>query len=147
MTAPDALVVGSGPNGLAAAVALSQAGLRVAVREGADEPGGGARTLPLTLPGFLHDHCSAVHPLAAASPFFRTLPLAAHGLELLAPPAAVAHPFDDGTAALLLRDLGDTGATLGPDATAWARLLGPLSLRFGPLVGELLGPVLHRPRH
>jgi phytoene dehydrogenase-like protein len=146
VTAPDALVVGSGPNGLAAAVALARAGWRVEVREGAAEPGGGARTLPLTLPGFLHDHCSAVHPLAAASPFFRALPLAGHGLELLEPPAAVAHPFDDGTAALLLRGLGDTGATLGPDAAAWARLLGPLALRFGPLLGELLGPVLHRPR-
>ena len=143
---PDALVVGSGPNGLAAAVVLAEAGLRVLVRERAAVIGGGARTLPLTLPGFLHDPCSAIHPLAVASPLFRRLPLAAHGLDWIESPAAVAHPFDDGTAALLLRSTRETGAGLGVDGAAWARLLGPLADRFEPLLGELLGPVIHRPR-
>ena len=142
----DAVVVGSGPNGLSAAVALARAGMRVLVREGAATIGGGTRTLPLTLPGFLHDHCSAVHPLGAGSPFFRALPLAAHGLEWVEPPAAVAHPFDDGTAALLLRSPRDTGATLGPDARAWRDLAGPLADAWWDLADEVLGPVLHRPR-
>jgi phytoene dehydrogenase-like protein len=144
--APDAVVVGSGPNGLAAAVALARAGLRVRVREASDGIGGGARTLPLTLPGFLHDHCSAIHPLAVASPFFRTLPLAAHGLSWIEPPAACAHPFDDGTAALLLRSPRDTGDTLGEDGRAWRALLEPLAGEFAALAEELLGPVLHLPR-
>jgi phytoene dehydrogenase-like protein len=144
--APDAVVIGSGPNGLAAAVALARAGLGVRVREGAEGIGGGARTLPLTLPGFLHDHCSAIHPLAAASPFFRTLPLAAHGLSWIEPPAACAHPFDDGTAALLLRSTRETGETLGGDGRAWRALLEPLAEEFAPLADELLGPVLHLPR-
>ncbi len=146
MSAPDAVVVGSGPNGLSAAVVLARAGLSVLVRERADEPGGGARTLPLTLPGFLHDHCSAIHPLAAASPLFRRLPLADHGLAWIEPPAAVAHPFDDGTAALLCRSLDETGATLGPDAGAWRALMGPLAAEYPALLDELLGAVLHRPR-
>ncbi len=146
MSDPDAVVVGAGPNGLAAAVELARAGLRVLVRERAPEPGGGARTLPLTLPGFLHDHCSAIHPLAAASPLFRRLPLAAHGLAWIEPPAALAHPFDDGTAALLCRSLDVTGETLGPDARAWRALLGPLAAELPALLDELLGPVLHVPR-
>ncbi|HZZ86144.1 MAG TPA: NAD(P)/FAD-dependent oxidoreductase [Anaeromyxobacteraceae bacterium] len=143
----DAVVVGSGPNGLAAAAALTRAGWKVRVREASDTVGGGARTLPLTLPGFLHDHCSAVHPLALASPFFSELPLEAHGLRFLQPPVACAHPFDDGTAALLCPSLGDTGATLGPDGAAWARLYAPLVRDFAALAGEVLGPVLHLPRH
>ncbi len=147
MKVPDAVVVGSGPNGLAAAIVLARAGLRVLVRERAAEPGGGARTLPLTLPGFLHDHCSAIHPLAVASPLFRRLPLGAHGLAWIEPPAAVAHPFDDGSAALLCRSFEETGATLGPDERAWRALLEPLATRYPALLDELLGPVLHRPRH
>jgi phytoene dehydrogenase-like protein len=143
---PDAVVVGSGPNGLAGAIALARAGWRVRVHEAAEGVGGGARTLPLTLPGFLHDHCSAIHPLAAASPFFRVLPLAAHGLRLVEPPVACAHPFDDGTAALLLRSTRDTGETLGRDGAAWRALFDPLASDFGPLADEILGPALHLPR-
>jgi len=147
MSASEAVVVGSGPNGLAAAVTLARAGWKVLVREAAPEPGGGARTLPLTLPGFAHDHCSAIHPLVPASPCFRAWPLAEHGLDLVVPRAALAHPFDDGTAAVLSRDLGETGATLGADAAAWARLFGPLVERFDDLIAETLGPILHWPRH
>ena len=97
----DAVVVGAGPNGLAAAIVLARAGVSVRVLEAADTVGGGARSAELTLPGFVHDVCSAIHPLGVASPFFRTLPLAEHGVEWIEPPAALAHPFDDGTAALL----------------------------------------------
>jgi phytoene dehydrogenase-like protein len=143
---PDAVVVGAGPNGLAAAVELARAGWRVSVHEASDGIGGGARTLPLTLPGFLHDHCSAVHPLAAGSPFFRRLPLAAHGLRFVEPPVACAHPFDDGTAALLLRSTRATGETLGADAPAWRALFDPLADGFEALAPEVLGAVLHLPR-
>ena len=143
---PDALVVGSGPNGLAAALTLARAGWKVRVRERAEGLGGGARTLPLTLPGFLHDHCSAIHPLAVASPFFRGAALEAHGLRWVEPPAACAHPFDDGTAALLLRSTRETGATLGEDGRAWRALLDPLAGDFDALLGEVLGAVLHVPR-
>ncbi|HET7825577.1 MAG TPA: NAD(P)/FAD-dependent oxidoreductase [Anaeromyxobacter sp.] len=146
MDARDALVVGSGPNGLAAAVALARSGWKVTVREAAGAYGGGARTLALTLPGFLHDHCSAIHPLAAASPWFRRLGLAAHGVRWIEPPAAVAHPFDDGTAALLLRSFEETGETLGRDGRAWRTLLAPLAEDFHGLLDEALGAVLHVPR-
>src|SRR5919202_7099453 len=108
----DAVVVGSGPNGLAAAIALARAGRSVLVLEAAGAPGGGTRSAPLTLPGFTHDVCSAVHPLGIASPFLRRLPLAAHGLEWVQPPAAVAHPLDDGTAVLLERSIQATAAQL-----------------------------------
>src|SRR5215470_17087939 len=97
-SAYDAVIVGSGPNGLAAAVTLAQAGCSVLVLEADESPGGGCRTKELTLPGFLHDVCSAVHPFAASSPFFRTLPLEAHGVSWLEPPVMLAHPFDDGGA-------------------------------------------------
>ena len=146
MDDPDAVVVGSGPNGLAAAVVLAGAGVRVLVRERADVAGGGLRTLPLTLPGFLHDHCSAIHPLAAGSPLFRRLDLAAQSLRWIDPPAAAAHPFDDGTAALLLRSPAETAAGLGPDGRAWRALLAPLALRFEALLDETLGALLHLPR-
>ncbi len=122
----DAVIVGAGPNGLAAAVRLAQSGGSVLVLEAAATVGGGTRTAELTLPGFRHDICSAVHPLGLGSPFFRTLPLEKFGLEWIQPPAPLAHPFDDGTAALLERSLADTGATLGPDAAAYARLMAPL---------------------
>src|SRR6516165_4853170 len=115
---------------MAAAVALALAGWKVLVREAAETLGGGARTLPLTLPGFQHDHCSAIHPLAAASPFFRALPLAAHGLRLVEPPAACAHPFEDGTAAVLARSTAETGETLGEDGGAWRALFDPLAAGF-----------------
>jgi phytoene dehydrogenase-like protein len=143
--APDAVVVGSGPNGLAAAVTLAEAGLAVLVREASDGVGGGARTLPLTLPGFLHDRCSAIHPLAAASPLFRRLELGAR-LRWIDPPAAAAHPLDDGTAALLLRSVDETAARLGPDAGAWRSLFQPLAASFDALVDETLGPLVHLPR-
>src|SRR6202008_4528105 len=107
-------------------VALARAGHAVLVLEAADQPGGGARTEPLTLPGFIHDVCSAVHPLGIASPFFRPLPLAAHGLEWVQPPAAVAHPFDDGTAAVLERSTRTTAAQLGVDGAAYRALMDPL---------------------
>src|SRR5262249_20403615 len=123
----DAVVVGSGPNGLAAAITLAREGLSVLTIESASTIGGGTRSAELTLPGFVHDVCSAVHPFAVASPFFKTLPLAEHGLELIEPPAPLAHPFDDGTAAVLERSIDQTGTSLGPDAAAYRRLMAPLA--------------------
>jgi phytoene dehydrogenase-like protein len=143
---PDAVVVGAGPNGLAAAIVLARGGRSVRVLEGHDTIGGGVRSAELTLPGFVHDVCSAIHPLALASPFFRTLPLAEHGLALVQPPAPLAHPFDDGTAAVLERSIEATGRTLGCDAAAYRRLMGPLAADAEKLVGGLLGP-LRPPRH
>jgi len=142
----DAIVVGSGPNGLAAAITLARAGLSVRVYEARDRPGGGVRSAELTLRGFTHDVCSAIHPLGLASPFFRTLPLGEHGLEWIHPPAALAHPFDDGTAALLDRSIELTGQTLGEDAVAYRHLMAPLVANWGKLEGFLLGP-LRLPRH
>ena len=143
----DAVVVGSGPNGLAAAIAVARAGRSVLVVEGANVPGGGVRSEALTLPGFVHDVCSAVHPMGVASPFFRRLPLAAHGLEWIEPPVAVAHPLDDGTAALLERSLSATARRLGRDGAAYHALMGPFLPRWERLCAETLGPILHLPRH
>ncbi|MGH7477376.1 MAG: phytoene desaturase family protein, partial [Longimicrobiales bacterium] len=143
----DAVVVGSGPNGLAAAVTLARAGHPPTVYEGAERIGGGARTEALTLTGFRHDVCSAVHPMAAASPFFRTLPLAAHGLEWVHPAAPLAHPFDDGTAALLERSTADTALTLDfVDRAAYPKLLDPLVAKWSELFEDALAPP-HLPRH
>src|SRR5580704_3968051 len=108
-------VIGAGPNGLAAAITLAQAGLQVDVFEAEAQPGGAARTMELTLPGFLHDFGSAVHPLAVGSPFFSSLPLQNHGLDWIHSPAALAHPLDDGTAVVLERDLGNVESALGED--------------------------------
>jgi phytoene dehydrogenase-like protein len=142
----DAIVVGSGPNGLAAAITMQQAGLSVLLLEGKNELGGGLRTAELTLPGFRHDICSAIHPLAAASPFFQTLPLAQYGLEYLTPPVAAAHPFDGGTAATVVTSLADTAHALGPDAAAYHRLLAPLVASWPRIANDVLAP-LHFPRH
>jgi phytoene dehydrogenase-like protein len=141
-----AQVIGSGPNGLSAAIALAQAGLPVDVYEAQPKAGGAARTLPLTLPGFLHDFGSAVHPLAAGSPFFRTLPLAQHGLRWLHHPTPLAHPLDDGTAVTLERDLDDAVGELGIDGRAWRRLMQPLVEQWPAFAAEILGPALHLPR-
>jgi len=143
----DAVVVGSGPNGLAAAVTLARAGRQVLVLEAAETIGGGCRTQELTLPGFRHDVCAAFHPLAAVSPFFRELPLAEHGLELLHPPAPLAHPLDGGTAVLLERSLSATAAGLGSDGAAWGRLFGPLVAQAETIVGAALAPIRPYTRH
>jgi phytoene dehydrogenase-like protein len=120
--------------------------LSVLLLEGKRELGGGLRTAELTLPGFRHDICSAIHPLAAASPFFQTLPLAQYGLEYITPPVAAAHPFDDGTAATVVNSLADTAQALGPDAAAYRRLLGPLAASWPGLAADVLAP-LRLPRH
>src|SRR6266849_4378194 len=122
----DAIVVGSGPNGLAAAITLARAGLKVRLIEGSDTPGGGCRTAELTLPGFRHDVCSAVHPLAASSPFFTGIDLAARGVTLCTPKVAFAHPLDSGRAAAVTGSVEETAGSLGRDAGAYRRLLGPL---------------------
>lgn len=142
----DAVVVGSGPNGLAAAILLQQKGLSVLLLEGKDKIGGGLRTEELTLPGFLHDVCSAVHPLAAGSPFFETLPLHEHGLEYIYPDIAAAHPFDDGTAALLKKSVEETASLLGADKEAYIRLLQPVVDTWPGMAADVLGP-LHFPKH
>ena len=142
----DAVVVGSGPNGLAAAIALAQRGRSVLVREAAPTVGGGMRSAELTLPGVVHDVCSAVHPLAASSPFFRTLPLAEHGLRWLEPPVQLAHPFDDREPALLLRSAAETAATLGRDGPRYRALLDPIVEEWDRLVPDLLAP-LRVPTH
>jgi phytoene dehydrogenase-like protein len=147
MSRYDAIVVGSGPNGLSAAIELGRAGLSVLVREASSTIGGGTRTLELTLPGFLHDVCSAVHPMALASPFYRSLPLSDHGLEWIEPPLALAHPFDDATPAALERAIDATGATIKPDSAAYRRLIGPLAMHWDTLSAEILAPPLHLPRH
>lgn len=142
----DAIVVGSGPNGFSAAIRLAEQGRSVLVVEGAETIGGGTRSGEITLPGFTHDICSAIHSLAMASPYLRTLPLDQHGLELLHPVRPLAHPFDDGSAAVLERSLDATVAALGPDGRAYRRLMEPLVDHAEWLAHEILGP-LRFPRH
>jgi phytoene dehydrogenase-like protein len=144
----DAIVVGSGPNGLAAAITVARAGRSVRVYEAAATIGGGTRTEELTLPGFRHDVCSSIMPLALASPFFRTMDLAGHGVEFIHPDAPFAQPLDGGRVAVLERSLSATAAGLGgDDGRAWRRLFGPLARAADDLAPELLGPVVHVPRH
>ncbi|OQP57221.1 FAD-dependent oxidoreductase [Niastella vici] len=146
MSKYDAIVVGAGPNGLSAAITLQQAGVSVLLLEGKETIGGGLRTAEITLPGFLHDVCSAIHPMAVASPFFNSLPLQEYGLEFIVPDIAAAHPFDDGTAAVLKRSFRETAQLLGADEGSYTRLIAPL-LQHWPLIApDLLGP-LHFPKH
>ncbi|MGH7938761.1 MAG: phytoene desaturase family protein, partial [Bryobacteraceae bacterium] len=143
----DAIVIGSGPNGLAAAITLARAGCSVRVLEANATIGGGARSAELTLPGFAHDLCSAIHPLALGSPFFQTLALERYGLEWIQPPIALAHPLDDGSAVALRRDVSETASSLGRDAPAYRRLMQPLAHDWEKLATEFLQPILHLPRH
>ncbi|MBX6769757.1 MAG: NAD(P)-binding protein, partial [Actinomadura rubrobrunea] len=139
------MVVGAGPNGLAAALVLANAGLQVEIYEAAPTIGGGARTAELTLPGFRHDVCSAAHPMALASPFLRAFDLARHGVEMLQPPVAYAHPLDGGRAGLAWRDLDRTVEGLGRDGRAWKALFGPLVERWQRLSGLALSDQRHIP--
>jgi phytoene dehydrogenase-like protein len=136
----DAVVIGSGPNGLAAAITLAQAGRSVLVREAQPSIGGGARSAELTLPGFVHDICSAVHPLAVASPFFRPLPLAMHGLDWIEPPAGVAHPLDDGSALVVERSIEATATQFGSDAEAYRSWMTNLAADWAKVAPAVLAP-------
>jgi phytoene dehydrogenase-like protein len=144
---PEVVVVGAGPNGLAAAITVAEAGRSVVVLEAADKIGGGARTEELTLPGFQHDVCSAIHPMASASPFFAVADLARHGLELVHPEIALVHPLDGGGAGVMHRSLDDTVAGLGRDGKAWDRLVGWVARRWDTLAPAILAPLLRVPRH
>ena len=142
----DAVVVGSGPNGLAAAITIAREGRSVIVVEAADTVGGGTRSAELTLPGFVHDVCSAIHPLGVASPFFKSLPLDQHGLEWIHPEVPLAHPLPDGSLALVDKSLEVTCDNLGPDGTIYRRLLEPFVNRADDLLSQVLGPI-RPPRH
>jgi phytoene dehydrogenase-like protein len=147
MTQYDAVVVGSGPNGLAAAITVAQRGGKVLLIEGKDTLGGGLRSAELTLPGFLHDVCSAIHPLTAASPFFKTLPLSDFGLEWIAPPAEIAHPLDGGEAVIVRRSIEATAACLGVDEHAYTRLFRWMTDHYADLFEDFLGPLPIPPHH
>ena len=138
-------VIGAGPNGLSAAIHAAMAGFPVEVFEAETIPGGAARTLPLTLPGYLHDFGSAVHPMAAGSPFFRSLALERYGLTWIQPEIPLAHPFDDGTAVVLYRDLQQSAPNLGLDSPRWIRLMRPLASRWWDLAEDALSPMLRFP--
>ncbi len=142
----DAVIIGSGPNGLAAAITLAQAGRQVLVIEGRESIGGGTRTAELTLPGFQHDVCSAIHPLGVMSPFLRGLPLADYGLEWLFPEVSLAHPLDGGRAVAVTKSVDETAAGLGRDEKAYRRLIGPIARDWQAVVADMMGP-LRIPRH
>lgn len=142
----DAIVVGSGPNGLAAAIRMAQTGWSVLVLEGGQTTGGGVRSAELTLPSFIHDFCSSVYPLTVCSPFFRTLPLDQHGLQWAFPDAALAHPLDDGSAAVMYPSLEKTAEALGPDHRSYERLFSPFVARWQDLLEDILAPPRF-PRH
>ena len=137
----DAIVVGSGPNGLSASITLAKAGCSVLLLEGKETIGGGTRTMELTLPGFMHDVCSAIHPVGSASPVFKSLNLTNHGLEWVHSPAALAHPLDDGTAITLERSISDTAKSLEIDSGSYIKLMNPLVQNWEKLVNDLLGPL------
>lgn len=143
----DAIVVGAGPNGLAAAVTLALHGVSVTVYEAADTIGGGTRTSERLRPGLLHDDCSATHPMGVASPFFRSLDLAAHGLEWCRPEIDIAHPLDDAVAGIFTRSLELTADRLGPDGPSWRRLFAPLTEHFDRIAEEVMRPIVHLPSH
>ncbi len=147
MTEYDAVIVGSGPNGLAAAIVVAQQGRKVLVIEGKATIGGGMRSAELTLPGFVHDICSAIHPLTAASPFFKTLPLSDYGLDWIEAPAQIAHPFDGGDGVLVQRSVEATATELGIDNHAYRAIFGWLSKSSEDLFDDLLGPLPIPPRH
>ncbi len=142
-----AVVVGSGPNGLAGAVRLAQAGLEVTVLEAADTFGGGTRTTERIVPGLLHDDCSAFHPTGVTSPFLTTLGLEEFGLRWLWPDVDFAHPLDDGRAGIVTRDFADTDATIGADAKAWRRVFEPLARTFPQIAGDAMSPAINPPKH
>jgi phytoene dehydrogenase-like protein len=142
----DAIVVGSGPNGLAAGILMQQKGLSVLLLEGKETLGGGLRSAGLTLPGYLHDICSAVHPLAVASPFFEKLPLNEYGLEYIYPGVAAAHPFDNGKAAIIKTSIEETARLLGADEQAYLELMQPIVKDWPFIAADALGP-LHYPKY
>jgi phytoene dehydrogenase-like protein len=143
----EAIIVGSGPNGLACAAVLARAGVEVTVIEMAETIGGGTRSSELTVPGVIHDHCAAVHPMGVASPVFEELRLEDHGLEWLWPELDMAHPLDGCRPGVLHRSLATTAAGLGEDGQRWLRLFGSSVAGFDRLRHEILGPVVHPPRH
>ena len=143
----DAVIVGAGPNGLSAGIVLAQAGLSVLIVEAKDSIGGGARTEELTLPGFRHDVCSAIHPMGVVSPFMRKLPLHEHGLEWAFSPIAIAHPLDDGKAGAIEQSLDATAAALGADGDPWHSLMAPFVRNSDALFSEILRPIRVLPRH
>ena len=142
-----AIVVGSGPNGLAAAARLARAGVGVTVLEAADTIGGGTRSSEAIAPGLVHDHCSAFHPIAAASPLIDELELRSHGLEWLAPPIDCVHPLDDGSAGVLHQSIQATADGLGDDGPRWQRFFGALTSNFDDLFDDITQPVIRVPRH
>jgi len=142
----DAIIVGSGPNGLAAAITLQRHGLMVLLIEGKQQIGGGLRSGELTLPGFVHDICSAIHPMAAASPFFDSIPLKNHGLDFIFPEICAAHPLDNGKAILLSRSLEQTATDMGNDAEVYRRIIKPITDSWSSLAPDMLGP-LRFPSH